>query len=83
MSSLYVQEVPKCLKDKLYTEKQDFVIKTPNGKSFANAFNYCKKCQSYTTKEGMEKDLKKVALDFFKTAGFSYKLSDIVEVKKL
>lgn len=80
MVCVIIHEVPKCLEDEVYTTGRGFFIKFSDGTVFAHSFNYCPTCDSYMTKDGkMEKDIKKVVLDFFKPFG---KLSDIVEVKK-
>ncbi len=81
MDSLYIQEAQKCLEDKIYTDVRMFFIKTSDGRNFNQAFNYCKKCKSYITGEGMEKDEKKVALGFLKIWSPSYELSDIIKIE--
>jgi hypothetical protein len=81
MCSLYVGEIPKCLEDKVYTKGKSFSIKTSDGGRFCYTFSFCEKCKSYITNKGMEKDKKKVALEFIQLFNPSYELSDIVKVE--
>jgi len=76
-------KVPKCLEDKTHTKFRYFSIKTSDGRNFAPAVNYCEKCNKYILENGMEKDIKKVALDHVQTFNRSYEFSDIVDVKKI
>lgn len=78
-------EVSKCLDDKVDLELQNWLVETKDKKAYFCDLEYCPKCNSYLTSKGMEKDLKKSALDFL--TGFwsskSYKLSDIINIKRM
>ena len=60
------------------TEQVVLAIETSR-KNFFDPVSYCASCGKYVTKNGMESDIKKVALEFLDS---SYRLSDIVKVTR-
>ncbi len=83
MGSLYFSKVPKCLEDGVLTKPRGFTIQTSDEKRFGASFYFCPKCKQYLSAGEMEKDKRKVALEFIRTFNRSYELSDIVEVNVL
>ena len=82
MQANFLQIVPKCLDDEIYTESTSVTVKTSDKRNIHCPLNYCPKCKSYLTSEGMEPDVKKAALRVIQTLNSSYELSDIVDVTR-
>ena len=82
MQSEFLQVIPKCLDDEVYTEGRGVTVRTSDKRDIHCPLNYCPKCKSYLTSEGMEPDVKKTALRIIQTLNSSYELSDVVEVKR-
>ena len=84
LTDLFMQIIPKCSEHNITFEQRSFSITTSDGNSFGDLAYYCPKCDAYLGKKGLEKDLKKVALDSLQRLwNSSYELSDIVNIKVL
>jgi hypothetical protein len=83
MTTNFYQRAPRCLEDRNLLVSRPFSIKTIDDRNFSNAFYYCDQCKKYRANKGMEKSLKKAALEHIRSFDKSYELSDIAEIKPI
>ncbi len=80
-----ILEIPKCPNDNKYTITKFLAINI-KGEELCTigTFHYCSNCDSYLSNNGIEKDTKKIALEFLNSIGNKkrYELSDLIEIKE-
>ena len=71
---------PKCPEHKKNLSGRLIFIDTSDKKKYAGNLWYCGECDAYGDYFSMEKDVKKVALDFIRLFNKNYQESDIANI---
>ena len=79
LANLFI-EIPKCPEHKEPFHSKVIMIKLKDGKNYSESVYYCPKCNEYSGRNGMEKDVRKVGLDFLNRYNPNYTDSDIISI---